>query len=298
MNPLRILYIAVHSHINWGAEYWMAQAFNDLKFDIQLLDYRHERKTKTNQDFQNYIINKSQGCDLIFLQRGDNLSPIIFKHIKIPIIFWSTEPIKLKTDVDKLLASDVFSWVYVHSYSCKERIKKEFSHIADKTSVIHNAAPKDKISFTKEKNTFAIFNRNLSLRRKYWLWPSRTNITKINDRYGDDYFNDLRESKIAVNIHYSRKSLDDFETGIFEAMASGCVIISERLYKQTLKDLKMTDSIIQVDSPKELKEKLNLLKSKPTILTEYLENTKVAIQNNTWHNRAFEMQKKFQEICN
>ena len=83
-----------------------------------------------------------------------------------------------------------------------------------------------------------------------------------------------------------------------EAMASGCVVISERLYEQTVKDLKMTDSIIQVNSPIELKEKLKLLKSKPDILTEYLENSKVAIQNNTWHNRAFEMQKKFQEVCN
>ena len=123
-------------------------------------------------------------------------------------------------------------------------------------------------------------------------------ITRISDRYGEDYFNDLKKSKIAVNIHYSNKNLDDFESGIFEAMASGCVVISERLYEQTVKDLKMTDSIIQVNSPRELKEKLKLLKSKPDILTEYLENSKVAIQNNTWHNRALEMIRKFQEVCN
>ena len=32
-------------------------------------------------------------CDLVFLQRGEKLSPKLFNEIQIPIIFWSTEPI-------------------------------------------------------------------------------------------------------------------------------------------------------------------------------------------------------------
>ena len=37
-----------------------------------------------------------------------------------------------------------------------------------------------------------------------------------------------------------------------------------------------------------------------SLIKEYLENHtfKVAIQNNTWHDRATEMQQKFQEVCN
>jgi glycosyltransferase involved in cell wall biosynthesis len=123
-------------------------------------------------------------------------------------------------------------------------------------------------------------------------------ITRINGKYGEDYFNDLKASQIAVNIHYSRKNLDDFESGIFEAMASGCAVISERLNHQTLIDLEMTDAIIQVDSPKGLKEKLKLLKSNPEAISSYLDKSKLAIQRNTWHDRAQEMSKKFQEVCN
>ena len=123
-------------------------------------------------------------------------------------------------------------------------------------------------------------------------------ISRISGRYGEEYFNDLKKSIIAVNIHYSINNLDDFESGIFEAMASGCVVISERLYERTLIDLEMTDAIIQVDSPKKLKEKLKLLKSNPETISSYLNKSKLAIQKNTWHNRAQKMYKKFQEVCN
>ena len=81
----------------------------------------------------------------------------------------------------------------------------------------------------------------------------------MKGKFGDEYFNDLKRAHISVNIHYSDKNIDDFETGIFEAMASGCAIISERLNHQTLIDLEMTDAIIQVDSPRELKEKQFLI---------------------------------------
>ena len=163
---------------------------------------------------------------------------------------------------------------------------------------MHNAAPREIINFNNEKDVFAIFNRNLSWRRRRWIWPSKNMITRISGRYGEEYFNDLKKSIIAVNIHYSKNNLDDFESGIFEAMASGCVVISERLYEQTLKDLEMTDTIIQVDSPRKLKEKLKLFKSNPEAISSYLDKSKLAIQKNTWHNRAQKMYKKFQEVCN
>ena len=295
---MKILYIGVHSHLDWGAEYWLTQAFSDLQIGVEAIDYRVERKLKSDSELKAIIHQKCEDCDLVFLQRGDKLSPDIFNNITIPIIFWSTEPLQLKTDVDTLLHSDIFTWVFVHSYSCMDRIQCEFAHINDKSSVMHNAAPREIINFYDKKNIFAIFNRNLSWRRRKWIWPSRKMISRISGRYGEKYFDDLKKSIIAVNIHYSKNNLDDFESGIFEAMASGCVVISEKLYEQTLIDLEMTDAIIQVDSPKKLKEKLKLLKSNPEDIYSYLEKSKLAIQKNTWHDRAKEMYKKFQEACN
>jgi len=295
---MKILYIAVHSHTGWGAEYWLAKAFSDLHIEVETIDYRIERKLKSDSVLKEIIHQKCEDCDLVFLQRGDKLSPVIFNNITIPIIFWSTEPLQLKTDVDTLLQSDIFSWVFVHSYSCMDRIQCEFSHFNNKSSVMYNAAPREMINFNNEKKIFAVFNRSLSWRRRRWMWPSRKMITTMSGRYGEEYFNDLKKSNIAINIHYSKSNLDDFESGIFEAMASGCIIISERLFEQTLQDLEMTDAIIQVDSPKELKEKLQLLKLNPKAISNYLEKSKLAIQTNTWHDRAQKMHKKFQEVCN
>ena len=295
---MKILYIGVHSHTGWGAEYWLAKAFQDLQIHLETIDYRSIRKNEGTDSLKRKIQEKSHECQLIFLQRGEDLSPTIFEGCNIPIIFWSTEPLQLKTDVDQLLNSDIFSWVFLHSYSCVERAKSEFNHIIKKSNVIHNAAPKDILKFGTEKVKSAIFNRNLSWRRRLWLWPSGNLIDRISGRYGEDYFTDLREANIAVNIHYSRQNLDDFESGIFEAMASGCAVISERLNRQTLVDLGMEDAILQVNSPFELKEKIRLLNKDEKLLRSFQTKSQQVIQQNTWHDRARQIKEKFEEFYN
>ena len=295
---MKILYIGVHSHIKWGAEYWLNKAFLDYGIQTILFDYRLERKKNSFIELKELINIKSSSCDIIFLQRGDYLTPSLFEYIKIPIIFWSTEPIQLKRDVDLLLNSNIFSWIYIHSYSCLEKITTDFSHLLNYCSVLHNASPKEIISINNQKSIFSIFNRNLSLRRKKWLWPSKKLIKIIKGNYGDAYFNDLRSSLISINIHYSNKNLDDFESGIFEAMASGCVVISEKLNYKTLSDLKMHDAIIQINSPRELKNVLNQLVNNIDLINEFIEKSKIVINNNTWHNRAEKIIEKFYYIKN
>ena len=293
---MKILYIGVHSHQNWGAEFWLVRAFYDLDIEYDLLDFRNELKTLSNHQINEIIYLKSKTCNVIFLQRGNHLSPQIFNDIKTPLVFWSTEPIQLKHDVDRLLNSNIFSWVFVHSYSCMKRIQDEFPHLISKTSVLHNAAPKEKIHFTDKKNIFSIFNRSLSWRRRFWLFPSRRSVKIIKGVYGNDYFNNLRSAEIAINIHYSRKNLDDFESGIFEAMASGCLVISEKLNKQTLIDLDMKNAIIQIESPFDLNKKLQYLEKRPEIIKSYQKKVKHAICKNTWHDRAKIMKYKFEEV--
>ena len=295
---MKILYIGVHSHSGWGAEYWLAKAFQDLQIHLETIDYRSIRKNEGTNSLKRKIKEKSHECQLIFLQRGEYLSPTIFEGCNIPIIFWSTEPLQLKTDVDQLLNSDIFSWVFLHSYSCVERVKAEFSHILTKSTIIHNAAPKDILNFGTEKVNSAIFNRNLSWRRRLWLWPSGNMIDRISGRYGEDYFTDLRKANIAVNIHYSHQNLDDFESGIFEAMASGCAVISENLNHQTLVDLGMEDAILQVNSPFELKEKIRLLNKDEKLLKSFQTKSQQVIQQNTWHDRAQQIKEKFEEFYN
>ncbi len=128
------------------------------------------------------------------------------------------------------------------------------------------------------------------------MWPSRKFIKIIKGRFGDSYYSDLSRSLISVNIHYTSKNLDDFETGIFEAMASGCIVVSEQLYSKTIEDLNMNDVIIQVNSRRELKSKLKYLQLNPKIISDFQHKSKIAIQNNTWEHRVEIFKNKFEEI--
>ena len=299
---MKILYLAVHYHKNenkWRSETWINDSFNKLNIETVRIDYRKTIKEKSKLLLKKIITEKSKECNLIFLQRGENLEPDIFSEIKIPIVFWSTEPINLKNDVDQLLQSKIFKWVYVHTYSCLERVKNEFKHIAKITSVLHNALPDNKIQnqFTAKKH-FAIFNRNLSFRRRLWLYQNWKYIKIIKGKYGEAYFKDLAESHISINIHYSSRNLDDFETGIFEAIASGSVVISETLDDKVLNDLKLKNTIIQVSTPYELKNNLIYYKNNIQELDKYKENLKDSISNNTWTFRMTEVKNKFIDILN
>ena len=299
---MKILYIAVHYDKNenkWRSETWINNSFKKINIETIRLDYRQIIKQKNISFLKKTIKENSKFCDLIFLQRGEKLTPDLFREIKIPIIFWSTEPINLKNDVDKLLGSNIFSWVFVHTYSCLDRVNREFKHLNNNCSVLHNALPDEKIKFNSSvKKHFAIFNRNLSLRRRLWLYPNLKYIKIIKGKYGADYFNDLSESYISVNVHYSSKNLDDFETGIFEAIASGSVVISEKLDNRVLKDLKLEDSIIQVESPMDLNKQLFFYKKNISELNYFKEKSKNSISYNTWTSRMKTVKEKFEEILN
>ena len=298
---MKILYIGVHSHKGWGAEYWLEKAFSKKNITCIKYNYRVRRKKILFPFLLNYELKKiikKENPDLIFLQRGERLSPSIFNNIKTPIVFWSTEPIQLKNDVDKLLDSNRFNWVFVHTYSCLERINSEFSHHIPHCSVMHNACPSEIINSTNEKSIFAIFNRNISPRRDKWLSPSKDLITIESGKFGDDYFNDLAKANIAINIHFSDQNLDDFESGIFEAMAKGCAVISEKLSTKTVDDLGMRDAYIEVNTPEELATKLNELKNNSSIIKKYQEKSKSVILNNSWDKRADIFIEKFREIVN
>ena len=298
---MKILYIAVHNYKNetkWRTESFLSSSFLKHKIKFNKLDYRTILQSSNELELKKKINKSIEGCDLIFLQRGEGISPETFSDVKIPIVFWSSEPINRNKDVDRLLKSNIFSWVYVHTHKCLERMKKEFPHLINKSSVLHNAVGEEKINLSDNNRKYlSIFNRTVSLRRKYWLFHSRSLVKIIKGKFGDLYYADLRNSDIAVNIHYSSKSIDDFETGIFEAMACGCIIVSEKLPLQTLIDLDMQDAIIEVESPKELREKLIYLKNNPNVLKQYKEKTKDVICKNTWHDRAKIMKNKFKEIC-
>lgn len=296
---MKILYFGVHSHTGWGAEYWLNESFTRMGHQVHCYDYRErrrcwERHRRVKREL--HAIEQQFQPDVIFVQRANNVPAATFHGLSTPLFFWSTEPIQLKNDVDKLLKSDIFSWVWVHSYSCIERINREFDHIRNRCTVMHNACPQELIDFSAPKTRFAIFNRNLSERRKQWLSPSRDMVEVISGKFGEAYFADLASADVAVNVHYSDRNLDDFESGIFEAMAKGCVVVSEKLNARTVKDLGMEGAIVEAASPGELHDCLAQMREKPDRLHQLRSAGASAIRNNTWDNRAAQFTAKFTEL--
>ena len=105
---MKILYIGVHTGETWRSEFWLTKAFNDLGHKVISYDYKSNRKRiKSWKTIGREIValEKHTQPDVILLQRGKKMSVSAINELTRPICFWSTEPIQLKTDVDKLLRS-------------------------------------------------------------------------------------------------------------------------------------------------------------------------------------------------
>lgn len=297
---MKILYIAVHHHIGWGAEHWMANAFERAGHTVGRFDYRARRnKFKPWWWIRHELfgINDTFEPDIVLIQRAEKMPASLTQIFTVPVVFWSTEPLIRRRDVDKLLSKQAdLSWVYLHTHTCMNVVEKNFPHLVSRCSVMHNAAAIENDSGNATRSRFAIFNRNVSPRRQQWLDEVGDLVEIRSGKYGDHYFQDLRESVVSVNIHFAQESVDDFETGIFEALASGCVVVTETLNPQTVADMGMEDAVIQVSSGQAMREELIKLQSDPERIARYQENGQKAMLANRWDSRAADMLKKFSEL--
>ena len=61
---MKILYIGVHSHLDWGAEYWLVKAFHEIGLQYELLDYRKDFESINKLDPSVLNLAKEQGSYL------------------------------------------------------------------------------------------------------------------------------------------------------------------------------------------------------------------------------------------
>jgi len=297
---VKILYIAVHHHIGWGAEHWMANAFERAGHTVGRFDYRARRKKFKPwwlMRHELFGLTDAFEPDIVLIQRGEKMPAALTNIFKVPVVFWSTEPLSRRRDVDKLLSKQAsLSWVYVHTYTCMSVVEKEFPELIPRCSVMHNAGAIENDPGDTQRSRFAIFNRNVSERRAQWLSEVEDLVDVVGGNYGEPYFADLRDSKISVNIHFAQESVDDFETGIFEALASGCVVVTEKLNPRTVADMGMQDALVQVDSPQQLREELLALQNDEARMQKLQYHGREAMVANHWDSRAAQMLEKFSTL--
>ncbi len=299
---MKILYLAVHRHRGWGAEHWLSRAFERLGCSVERFDYRQKRRQFMPWWLIARQLHQLQDTfkpDIVLLQRAEKMPATVPALFPMPVVFWSTEQLVRRRDVDQLLVADThFAWVYVHTYTCADYVKQHFPALAPKVSVMHNATGMETLSDEQERPRLAVFNRNLSARRKRWLSACDDLVDVVEGQFGEPYFRTLSTSRIAVNIHFSDECLDDFETGIYEALASGCAVISEGLDSRTVQDLAMQDAVLQVGSPEEMRTAIEYLRDNPPELQRRVEAGKQAIRANLWDARATQMIEKFEQLVN
>ncbi len=279
----------------------MANAFERAGHTVGRFDYRARRKKMKPWwliRHELFGINDTFQPDVVLIQRAEKMPASLSKVFNVPVIFWSTEPLIRRRDVDKLLSHKAsLDWVYLHTYTCMQVVGKEFPHLLPRCSVMHNAGAIENDAGDEERTRFAIFNRNVSPRRQEWLSEVDDLVDVVSGRFGNPYFADLRTSQISVNIHYAQESVDDFETGIFEALASGCMVVTEMLNPKTVADMGMENALIQVESPQHMRKTLLELKQNPQRITEYQQRGMQAMVNNRWDARAEQMLEKFHELA-
>lgn len=297
---MKILYLAVHRHKGWGAEHWLSRSFERQGCVVERFDYRQLRRQLMPWWLirrQLLRLERRIKPDIVFLQRAENMPLSVPAALQTPVVFWSTEQLVRRRDVDQLLAGKgVFKWVYVHTYTCLDYVATHFPSLLPGVSVLHNATGVETISDNPHRSRLAIFNRNLSPRRREWLAACDDLVDVVSGRYGEQYFEDLSQSRIALNIHFASASLDDFETGIYEALASGCAVISETLDKRTVSDLGMGDAVLQVASAAEMRQAILQLRDDPDELCRLAEQGRAAIAKNLWDARASQLLQKFREL--
>jgi len=278
----------------------MANAFERAGHTIGRFDYRARRNkfkpwSLIKRELQG--INEAFQPDVVLIQRAEKMPASFTKIFSVPVVFWSTAPLNHKRDVDNLLDSDAsLAWVYLHSYTCKRIVEKDFPHLTQRCSVMHNAGAMENDAGNSARPRFAVFNRDISPRRKRWLSEISDIVDVRSERYGNSYFSDLRTSQISINIHFDQESVDEFETGIFEALASGCMVVSETLNPRTVADMGMQEALIQVGSPQQMRKVLLTLKEDPEDVKDYQQRGMEAMVENRWDARVAQMVEKFTEL--
>jgi len=278
----------------------MANAFERVGHTVGRFDYRARRnKFKPWSLIRRELlgINDAFQPDVVLIQRAEKMPASFTKIFDVPVVFWSTAPLNHKRDVDNLLSTDAsLAWVYLHSYTCKRIVEQDFPHLSQRCSVMHNAGAMENDAGDGDRPRFAVFNRDISPRREQWLREISDIVDVRSERFGNSYFKDLRTSQISINIHFDQESTDEFETGIFEALASGCMVVTETLNPRTVADMGMEEALIQVNSPQQMRNVLLALKNNPEDVKDYQQRGMDAMVENRWDARVAQMVDKFSEL--
>ena len=222
---MKLLYVAVHNqNKGWGAESFLSQSFREIGVETYCLDFR-ERRGNLIQE-----IESLSDFDCLLLQRGDYFPISILKEINCPKFFWASELVSRNRDQDRLLETDLFEHIFLHTIGCKKILLKNNKTNKNSYSILLNGFD-PKIHYPKaiEKDIDVLFIGNiLSRRREILNKIAKTHsLVEAIGVYGDEMVDYINRAKIVLNIH--SENFLDTETRVFEVLACKTFLLSEKL---------------------------------------------------------------------
>jgi len=282
---MKILYIAVHQHLNWGAEYFVNNTLKKTGCETICLDFRKHRHI-LNERITGLV--RRYDPDIILLQRGDNLPGDLFDGLDKPVIFWASELVSRTADQNACIRSPDIDFVFFHSVECFKTILETGWRSTGNSGILINGFSSDIIDSIpyRDRDIDILFVGHINSRRLDILdaLAAYFPIKVVSGVYGIDYFRLLKRAKIVLNIHFTDRL--DLETRIFEALGCGTCILTEKLSEDAAWVGLDRNCLVEADGLKEVPDKIQHLLNHPEILETYWHRAKQESFNHTWEKRV------------
>ncbi len=221
---LVILHIAVHElNVGWGAETFLAAAFEERGHRVIRLDYRAHRTELP------YLLAKAtaEQPDIVFLQRGEGFPWHLMERFQAPKVYFATEG-AWNLDQKQLLTSGAFD-----AYVAASRNTFEFMthdcHVppAQAHHIPSGFDPETykPLDLEKPYSAISVCNWNFRRRKAFWHLAGIRHRRRFAGIYGAGCNHLVNQSRVVTNIH--RTHVLDTETRLFELLPTTSAIVSE-----------------------------------------------------------------------
>ena len=222
---MRLVYIAVHElNAGWGAESFLARAFEGLGHEVIRIDYRARRRELP----QLLEAAARRAPDAVLLQRGEGVDPECLSGFDAPKIYYATERAAVP-EQQHLLRSSVFDAAVAASRCTFAHMQTECGVPAARAHWIPSGFDPETYharDTTKQYNVVAVCGINRRRRQAFralgWRIRRKRLLSGVT---GADCNALVNQSRVALNIHVSDGM--DTETRLFELLPTRAAIVSE-----------------------------------------------------------------------
>jgi hypothetical protein len=222
---LKLVYIAVHElNAGWGAETFLARAFERLGHEVLRIDYRAHRSEMPR------LLGAAarQAPDIVLLQRGEGVEAESLSVFDAPKVYYATERASVP-EQQKLLRSRVFDACVASSRSTVRSMVEECGVPEERAHWIPSGfAPEiyRALLVKARYNVIAVCSPTRRRRRAFralgWRLPRKRLVSGIMGAACSELVN---RSRVALNLHATE--VMDTETRLFELLPTRAALVSE-----------------------------------------------------------------------